>query len=64
MSVMSNYEADAILWDAAMEERHRAVERRRPFMLLPTAISVDGNQWCVLYGENLQDGVAGNRTQP
>lgn len=22
-------------------------------------ISIDGNQWCVLYGENLQDGVAG-----
>lgn len=27
--------------------------------LLRPSISIDGNQWCVLYGENLQDGVAG-----
>lgn len=29
------------------------------FALLKPAISIDGNQWCVLYGDNLQDGVAG-----
>lgn len=27
--------------------------------LLKPSISIDGNQWCVLYGDNLQDGVAG-----
>lgn len=27
-------------------------------MLKPT-IAIDGNQWCVLYGENLHDGIAG-----
>ena len=26
---------------------------------LKTRVSIDGNQWCVLFGENLQDGVAG-----
>jgi hypothetical protein len=36
-----------------------AVERCRPFMLLRPRISRDGNQWCVLYGENLMDGVCG-----
>lgn len=27
--------------------------------LLKPKIFIDGNQWCVLWGENLQDGVAG-----
>ena len=34
-------------------------ERARPFMLLRPKMLVDGNQWCALYGENLQEGVAG-----
>lgn len=34
-------------------------ERGRPFMLLRPRMFPDGNQWCALYGENLQDGVAG-----
>lgn len=33
-------------------------QQQRPFMLLRPRISLDGNQWCALYGENLQDGVA------
>lgn len=32
-------------------------ERMRPFMLLRPRMFPDGNQWCALYGENLQDGV-------
>ena len=45
---------------AVKEEFLRAAaEQQRPFMLLRPAISIDGNQWCALYGENLQDGVAG-----
>ena len=31
----------------------------RPSVLYRPAISLDGNKWCALYGENLQDGVAG-----
>jgi hypothetical protein len=27
-------------------------------------IFIDGNQWCALYGENLQDGVAGFGDSP
>jgi hypothetical protein len=36
-----------------------AGEMQRPSVLYRPAISIDGNQWCALYGENLQDGVAG-----
>jgi hypothetical protein len=31
----------------------------RPFIMLKPAIYPDGSQWCALYGENLQEGVAG-----
>lgn len=31
----------------------------RPFMLLRPRVFPDGNQWCALYGDNLQKGVAG-----
>ena len=30
-----------------------------PFKLLNPSISIDGNQFCLLYGDNLQAGIAG-----
>lgn len=30
-----------------------------PSAIYRPALTIDGNQWCALYGENLQDGVAG-----
>lgn len=43
-------------------------ESIRPFTrMLPSGqlkFSIDGNQWCVLLGENLQDGVAGFGSSP
>ena len=39
-------------------------ELLRPFCLMRTSISLDGGQWCVLYGENLQNGVAGFGESP
>ena len=36
-----------------------AYEMARPFVLLKPRIFIDGVQWCALYGDNLQDGVAG-----
>ncbi len=39
-------------------------EQQRPSILLKPKISIDGNQWCALYGENLQDGVAGFGDSP
>ena len=47
--------------DFAQRVRH---ELLRPFRLMRTSISLDGGQWCVLYGENLQDGVAGFGESP
>ena len=36
-----------------------AGEMQRPFVLLKPSMKPDGDHWCALYGENLQDGVCG-----
>jgi len=36
----------------------------RPSTVYKPKIFVDGNQWCVLYGEDLQSGVAGFGESP
>ena len=41
-----------------------AMEWQRPSVLMRPALSIDGNQWCALYGANLQDGVAGFGDSP
>lgn len=42
-----------------------AAERRRTWAaVLGARIFPDGNQWCCLYGGNLQDGVAGFGDSP
>jgi hypothetical protein len=41
-----------------------ADEQRRPSAIFRPAISLDGNQWCALYGANLQEGVAGFGNSP
>lgn len=35
-----------------------------PSAVYRPALSIDGNQWCALYGDNLQDGVAGFGDSP
>lgn len=50
--------------NAAEAEYDAALEAKRPFMLLRPRISIDESQWCVLYGENIQDGVTGFGTTP
>lgn len=34
-------------------------EATAPHVLMRPTLSRDGNMWCALYGDNLQDGVAG-----
>ena len=34
-------------------------EQRRPSVLFRPTLSADGDQWCALFGDNLQEGVAG-----
>lgn len=35
-----------------------------PHVLMRPRLFIDGNKWCALYGENLQDGVAGFGDSP
>lgn len=35
-----------------------------PSAIYRPRVSIDGNQWCALYGDNLQDGVAGFGDSP
>lgn len=39
-------------------------EHSRPAAVFRPRLYIDGNQWCALYGENLQDGVAGFGDSP
>jgi len=39
-------------------------EEHTLFALLKPTLKKDGNQWCVLYGDNLQSGVAGFGASP
>jgi len=36
-----------------------ACNQGAPALLWRPRLFIDGNQWCALYGDNLQDGVAG-----
>lgn len=38
--------------------------RQQPSVLYRPRIFVDGTKWCALYGDNLQDGVAGFGDSP
>jgi hypothetical protein len=37
---------------------------QEPCALYQPTLSIDGNQWCALYGDNIQDGVAGFGDSP
>lgn len=39
-------------------------EMLRPSVVMRPQMFMDGNQWCCLYGEHLQDGVAGFGDSP
>jgi hypothetical protein len=65
-------EAERLSWEAisnaAESVKNRASEVISTFDLphvrLRPSLSIDGNKWCALYGENLQDGVAGFGASP
>ncbi len=44
--------------NAANQAEKVELERKRPFILLRPRMFPDGDQWCALYGENIQNGVA------
>ena len=49
-----DYEAASYRRDAAQEQAEFNL-----FAMLKPSLQRDGNQWCVLYGEDLQVGIAG-----
>ena len=49
---------------AATERLEAAQDLKRPSRVFRPRLSIDGDQWCALYGENLQDGVAGFGNSP
>ena len=49
---------------AAETIRYTAASFDRPAIQFRPRIYIDGNQWCALYGDNLQDGVAGFGDSP
>lgn len=48
-----------LLYWAAEAKWQAALEAKRPFMILRPRIYPDGNAWCAVYGDNIQDGVCG-----
>lgn len=63
----SNMAAQAICHAAEMTRetiRQAVYEYERPSTVHKPRLFIDGNQWCALYGDNLQDGVAGFGDSP
>lgn len=46
-------------WNAAEMAFRAECLRASPHVLMRPRLYPDGNQWCALYGDNLQEGVAG-----
>lgn len=41
-----------------------STHQTKPSVLFKPRIFIDGDKWCALYGENIQDGVAGFGDSP
>lgn len=49
---------------AGISIRDAAARYEAPSAIYRPRIYIDGNKWCALYGDNLQDGVAGFGDSP
>lgn len=49
---------------ARLDFAELTTEQQRPSALFRPKVFIDGNKWCALYGENIQDGVAGFGNSP
>ena len=52
-------EIAGLMHDINMKAYSVACEMQRPCVIFKPRITLDGNMWCVILGENLQDGVCG-----
>ena len=55
---------DQKCWNETLEHQERMAlaleqEEYNLFSMLHPTLKKDGNQWCVLYGQDLQNGIAG-----
>jgi len=50
--------------ETAVAENNRAQLLQEPFALYTPRLFIDGDHWCALLGENLQEGVAGFGKSP
>lgn len=55
---------EAMKYNAAANDLFRSENMQRYSFMLRPRLSIDDNQWCALYGETLQDGVAGFGDSP
>ena len=51
-------------YEAARVKLERESTMNTPSMMLLPKLSIDGDQWCALFGENLQTGIAGFGDSP
>ena len=58
------YTASQMYHQAGCDAQRTEEERQRPSVLFRPSLSLDGAQWCALYGANIQDGVAGLGESP
>ena len=61
-AISHSAEMAAAHWHAASADLVQYMTE--PCVLYRPELSIDGNQWCALYGANLQDGVAGFGDSP
>lgn len=52
------------LHQTALNLYQLSLDMMRASMMLKPRLFIDGNQWCALHGENIQDGVAGFGDSP
>lgn len=52
------------LYRMAQSFSETEIERQRPHVMMRPALSLDGNKWIALYGEDLQSGVMGCGDSP
>ncbi len=71
MNTDAVYNAARDAFDISWQKQHLqqeiyavSYELRRPATLMRPRVYIDGNMWCALYGDNLQDGVAGFGPSP
>ena len=63
-AIVSNFDISQCVQSITEEARSAFYEQQRPSILLKPKIGIDGNQWYVLYGDDLQNGVAGFGDSP